>query len=491
METVGVGILVTTTTHQAGWTGLVAAAAFVPNAFLGPVGGALADRLPRRRVLLTTTTVQTVLAGTLTLLAATDRAHPGVVALIVLGAGCAMALGFPSYMALLPDLVPRDDLPGAVALSSAQWNLGRVIGPALAGIVIGIGGYEWAFGFNTVSFLAVIAVVLSLRLPPPAPVRESSIFASIRAGARFARADPGLRVVIAYMALNSLLAAPFIALVPAVALKVFGNGDYGTSLLVTAQGIGAVLMGLALGPLFARFGGRRVLLGVLGGLPLALIAYAAAPNLAVGVVTIFVVGFLYLGALSSFTTIAQLRAPAELRGRVLSLLMVLLGTLYPLGSVLQGAIADRIGLRATTAGAGILLGASLLLVRALRPELAGALDEAPASGAAEGADAGAGQGDGRDGLDHDEGAELVVAGQRAGDGVRDQEAGSAERRDDTPTLANRQADARDDERSEEHHAHDGADPGDHPGGGLRRGLDELHDQEQPVPPGQQSVGPPG
>ena len=491
METVGVGILVTTTTHQAGWTGLVAAAAFVPNAFLGPVGGALADRLPRRRVLLTTTTVQTVLAGTLTLLAATDRAHPGVVALIVLGAGCAMALGFPSYMALLPDLVPRDDLPGAVALSSAQWNLGRVIGPALAGIVIGIGGYEWAFGFNTVSFLAVIAVVLSLRLPPPAPVRESSIFASIRAGSRFARADPGLRVVIAYMALNSLLAAPFIALVPAVALKVFGNGDYGTSLLVTAQGIGAVLMGLALGPLFARFGGRRVLLGVLGGLPLALIAYAAAPNLAVGVVTIFVVGFLYLGALSSFTTIAQLRAPAELRGRVLSLLMVLLGTLYPLGSVLQGAIADRIGLRATTAGAGILLGASLLLVRALRPELAGALDEAPASGAAEGADAGAGQGDGRDGLDHDESAELVVAGQRAGDRVRDQEAGSAERRDDTPTLANRQADARDDERSEEHHAQDGADPGDHPRGGLRRGLDELHDQEQPVPPGQQSVGPPG
>src|SRR5262245_55891926 len=278
METVGVGILVTTTTHQAGWTGLVAAAAFVPNAFLGPVGGALADRLPRRRVLLATTTVQTVLAGTLTLLAATDSAHPGVVALIVLGAGCAMAIGVPSYMALLPDLVPRDDLPGAVALSSAQWNLGRVIGPALAGVVIGVGAYEWAFGFNTVSFLAVIAVVLSLRLPPPAPVQETSIFASIRAGARFARSDPGLRVVIAYMALNSLLAAPFIALVPAVALKVFDSGDYGTSLLVTAQGVGAVLMGLALGPLFARFGGRRVLLGVLGGLPLALVAYAAAPK---------------------------------------------------------------------------------------------------------------------------------------------------------------------------------------------------------------------
>jgi MFS family permease len=330
-------------------------------------------------------------------------------------------------MALLPDLVPRDDLPGAVALSSAQWNLGRVIGPALAGVVIGFGGFEWAFGFNTVSFLAVIAVVLSLRLPPPAPVQEASIFASIRAGARFARADPGLRVVISYMALNSLLAAPFIALVPAVALKVFGNGDFGTALLVTAQGIGAVLMGLSLGPLFARFGSRRVLVGVLGGLPIALLAYAAAPNLAAGVVTIFFVGFLYLGALSSFTTIAQLRAPAELRGRVLSLLMVLLGTLYPLGSVLQGAIADRVGLRVTTAGAAVLMAAALLLVRMLRPDLARALDEPERSGLEEGSDAGAGKRDGADRLDHNESAELVVPGERAGDGIGNEQTSSTKR----------------------------------------------------------------
>jgi MFS family permease len=429
METVGVGILVTTTTNRAGWTGLVAAAAFVPSAFLGPVGGALADRLPRRRVLLATTTVQTALAATLTLLAATDTAQPGVVALIVFAAGCAMALGFPAYMAMLPDLVPRDDLPGAMALSSAQWNLGRVIGPALAGVVIGVGGYEWAFGLNALSFLAVIAVVVSLRLPPPAPVREASILASIRAGGRFARTDPGLRVVIAYMALNSFLAAPFIALVPAVALKVFDNGDFGTSLLVTAQGIGAVLMGLSLGPLFARFGSRRVLLGVLFGLPIALVAYAAAPSLAVGVVTIFAVGFLYLGALSSFTTIAQLRAPTELRGRVLSLLMVLLGTLYPLGSVVQGAVADRVGLRATTAGAAILMGAALLAARLLRPDVARALDEPVSSGTADG---GAGDGDEPDGARHlpvPPGAEAVVAADGTGDGHGEEQRRRAQRRD--------------------------------------------------------------
>jgi MFS family permease len=374
METVGVGVLVTTETGQAGWAGLVAAAGFVPTAVLAPLGGALADRIPRRRLLLATTAVQTALAGLLTLLTATGTPGPGIVTLIVLGAGCSLALGFPAYQALLPDLVPREDLPGAIALSSAQWNLGRVIGPALAGVVIRVGGYAWAFGFNTISFAAVIAVLLVLRLPRPADAKEASIIEAIRAGARFVRADPGLRVVVGYMALNSLLAAPFIALVPAFALKVFHNEQAGTAALVTAQGVGAVLMGLSLGALHAHYGGRRVLLGVLWGLPAALCLYAFAPNLVVGVVAIFVVGFLYLGALSSFTTIAQLRSPAHLRGRVLSFLMVLLGTLYPLGSVLQGAIADRVGLRATTAGAGVLMAAALLLVRLARPSVATALD---------------------------------------------------------------------------------------------------------------------
>ncbi|MGH2781128.1 MAG: MFS transporter [Acidimicrobiia bacterium] len=375
METVAVGILVTTETGQAGWAGLVAAAGFVPSALLAPFGGALADRIPRRTLLLATSTVQTGLAAILTLLTAAGTPHPGVVTLIVLAAGCALALGFPAYQALLPDLVPREDLAGAVALSSAQWNLGRVIGPALAGVVIRFGGYEWAFGFNTLSFLAVIAVLVVLRLPRPAPATDASIVAAIVTGARFVRTEPGLRVVVGYMALNSLLAAPFIALVPAVALKVFHNEQAGTAALVTAQGVGAVLMGLSLGTLHARFGNRRVLLAVLWGLPAALCLYALAPNLAVGVVAIFLVGFLYLGALSSFTTIAQLRAPTELRGRVLSVLMVLLGTLYPLGSVLQGSIADRVGLRATTAGAAVLMAAVLLVVRLTRPTMTKALDD--------------------------------------------------------------------------------------------------------------------
>src|SRR5438093_2868323 len=229
METVAVGILVTKATGQAQWAGLVAAAGFVPTALLAPVGGALADRLPRRRLLLATTTLQTIFAGTLCALAAVNAARPAAVTLIVLFAGCAQALGFPSYQAMIPDLVGREDLAGAVALGSAQWNLGRVIGPALAGIVISVGGYEWAFAVNTASFLAVLAAIAPLELPSPRPVPGQSVAAAIRDGIRYIVREPGLRALLSYLALNSLFAAPFIALIPAVAVKLSHDERGGTA----------------------------------------------------------------------------------------------------------------------------------------------------------------------------------------------------------------------------------------------------------------------
>ena len=290
METVAVGILIFQDTGKAGWSALVAAAAFVPIGVFGPFGGALADRLPRRRLLLTTTTLQTIFAGLLTLLAATGSPSPAVVLVIVFLAGCAQSVGFPAFQSLLPDLVPEEDIVGAVALSSAQWNLGRIVGPALAGIVISIGGFEWAFAINTASFFAVIVAVLVIRLPPPVEHDGQSILDSIRQGLRYTRRDPGLRVVVAYMTLNTFLAAPFIGLLPVMAIKVLDAGSAGTAALVTAQGIGAVAMALSLASLAARYTPRRVLLGVLWGLPPALILYAFMPTIALATMAVAVVG---------------------------------------------------------------------------------------------------------------------------------------------------------------------------------------------------------
>jgi MFS family permease len=375
METLALGIYVTKATGQAAWTGTIAAASFAPIAFFGPIGGALADRFPRKWLLMGTTIVQTGLASLLAVLFAVGQPSPLVLALIAFGNGICAGLGFPAFQAILPDLVPVEVLPGAIALSSAQYNLGRVFGPALAGIVIGLGGYAWAEAVNAASFFAVIAVLLTLSLPKPgAHAREEKLFRSIAQGFRFVRRERGLRVNAAAMCLNTFLAAPFIALVPAMAEKVLHDGDAGTSVLIVAQGIGAVSMALFLGTLVQRHGPRRLLVGLMAALPPALAAYAYAPNLAVSALALLVVGALYLGALSTFSTIAQLRSPASIRGRVLAVNTMILGSLYPLGAVIQGKVADGIGLRATTFGAAAIMAAALLGAHLVRPGLTSALD---------------------------------------------------------------------------------------------------------------------
>jgi len=355
METVGLGIFVERTTGQAAWVGLVAAAGFVPSAVVGPFGGALADRLPRKALLVGSNTVAAALAIVLTITIATDVATAPLVAAIALVNGCIGAVGFPAFMAILPELVPEDELAGALALSSAQYNLGRIIGPVLAGLVIGFGGYEWAFALNAASFVAPVLAILPLTIPTPVANRDTSMLRSIREGLSFVRHEPGIRSVIGYFALNSFLAAPFIALIPSFATLLTDREDLGTSVLVTGQGVGAVLMALSLNALMRKLGARDLYRAVVLALPLALIAYAGSPNLVFGAITIIAVGAVYLGGLSTFNTITQLRTPAALRGRVLSTNMIILGSLYPLGSVVQGWVGDQVGLRATTMGAAALL----------------------------------------------------------------------------------------------------------------------------------------
>jgi MFS family permease len=356
METVAVGDLVANRTGEAGWTAFVAAAGFLPMGLLGPVGGALADRVDRRRMLQAMTLAQMAFAVILTVLAATDRANPGAVALVVFGAGCVAGLGFPAYSAMLPDLVPARDLLAGMSLSQAQWNLGRVIGPALAGIAIGLGSYTWAFGVNAVSFAVMLVALAALRLDARAPHTDTDgLWTRMRVGARAAWAEPGVRSSIILISVVALTASPFIALIPAMA-RVRFDGDPGlTARFVTAQGVGAVVGALVLPVLAERFGRYRMLLASFVLLPAALVAYGLAPDPAGATVALVAVGGTYMFVFSGIGTTVQMRAPAALRARVLSFYFLALGTLYPIGAAIQGPIADSVGLGAVTAVSGLAL----------------------------------------------------------------------------------------------------------------------------------------
>ncbi|HZD68344.1 MAG TPA: MFS transporter, partial [Actinomycetes bacterium] len=242
METVAVGVYVTQTTGQAGWTGTIAALTYAPTVLLGPVAGALADRFDRRRYLVSIALFQTALAATLALLAVTGRLSIPLVATIVLLEGAAFASYMPASQAMIPDLVTSEDLLGAMTLGGAQWNLGRVIGPALAGLVIAGGGLAWAFWFNAASFGAVLLALGLISVPPLRHRGEqvTRVWRTIGEGVAAARRDAGIRTALLLLLATTFLVSPFIGLVPAVAIKVFDRGAAGTSALVTAQGIGAV-----------------------------------------------------------------------------------------------------------------------------------------------------------------------------------------------------------------------------------------------------------
>jgi len=381
MQTVALGVLVFARTDQPGWTGLVAAAAFVPIGLLAPLGGALADRLDRRRWLIVTTLAEASFATLLAVLAATGHDPPAVLVVLAFCGGASGAIGFPAFQAMVPDLVPAEDLLGAVSLSSAQFNLGRVIGPALAGLALLTHNYGVVFGINAASFAAVVVALAMVRLPKPVrSPEELSMVARLAAGARAAAAEPGCRAAIQLIAVVALLASPFIALVPAMSGVLDRDGvsaSVGTAILVTAQGVGAVAGALVLPTIAERVGRRTMLRAALLSLPILLTLYGLAPSLWVSAAALLAVGAGYIAVLTGLNTVVQLRAPAAVRGRVLSIYMMGLGIVYPIGAVLQGEIADHTGVREVTVAGAVVMLVAMAAIATLHPATFAALGASP------------------------------------------------------------------------------------------------------------------
>jgi MFS family permease len=361
METVALGYYVADTTGKASWSAIVAAAGFVPGAILGPIGSAMADRLRRQRVLIATNLASAVVAAALAIWVSGGDATPLGIAMLGFLAGSVNAFGFPSFQTSLPDLVPREHLVAAVGLSNAQWNLGRIIGPTLAGLTISLGGIQLALWCNAISFFGVIVAVSLVHFPHRDPVRRP-IFTALADGVRFARATPAMRRMLVVMIAVIGLGSPFIAFVSQMATNVFGGDERSTSLLVTCQGVGAVIAAFTLGSTTNRLGGRRVMLVASFTMSGALVLYGSAPVLWLAAPCLTLLGLSYGFAFTSFAGVAQQHAPDEMRGRVLAVNSFVLGVLFPVGTLVQGALADLASLRAITIASGVTLAVVLTVV---------------------------------------------------------------------------------------------------------------------------------
>jgi MFS family permease len=376
MQAVAVGALLISRTGEATWAVLVAAAAFLPLGLLSPLGGALADRWPRRPVLIAGNVAAAAVAVALALLIGAGHEDPAVLVGLVALQGAASAIIGPFQQAILPDLVPQSQFLPAIALNSAQFNLGRIAGPALAGATVAAFGYPVAFAANAASFLAVVVALAFVRLERGSG-KAGGLLESLREGFRVARAEPSCWAAVCTIAVVALIASPFIALVPAMAERLAGTGGRtvatATGVLTTAQGVGAVAGALCLTGLAARYGRGRVLAGSLVLFPVTLVAYGTAQDIWWGAIALFAVGLVYIGVLSGLSTVVQLRAPQAYRGRVLSLYLVALGVAYPVGSLVQGPIVDRIGIGWTTTATALLLSLVLAVIAVWRPSARRAL----------------------------------------------------------------------------------------------------------------------
>lgn len=354
-------------TGSALWVGMVSVWQFLPGLFLGPVGGAFADRHERRRVVFLT---QTGMAAAAFLMWAAWQWGPRepLVLLALVGlSGIFQGLNLPSWQSLVSDLVPRDDLRSAVSLNSLQFNAARAIGPAVAGAVLAAFGPAWAFFLNGVSFffvLAALSLIRGLGDAGPAAAPSSGITRQFTEAVRYIRGRPGILVSLLVSVLIGVLGNPVFQLTVVFAESVFHTGAVGLGLLNAALGVGAVLAAPLVSGGFRGLSLSRTVRWGLVVYGMALMAFALAPGYPFALFSLVVVGGCFLAVVSGVNTSVQLMVADRLRGRVMACRIMVTTASFPVGGLLQGHLTDLLGPRAALCGVGaVMLLSALLLVR--------------------------------------------------------------------------------------------------------------------------------
>jgi MFS family permease len=369
MQSVALGIFLTETTRNPLWLGLLTVSAWTPAIIGSPIGGVVADRWSRQRWIQLNNFVMACTASALAVAALTHHLTPELACYLAIGEGLCSSASWAAWQSLLRDLVDPDEVLAAVSLSSAQFNLGRIIGPVFASVALVLGSVGLCFLVNAASFIFVLIVFSFVRTAPrPKPTERVRFFAETLAGARRAWSVKGCRNPILAIGAIGLVASPIIALVTAMAIITLHSGKVGTTWLVTAQGAGAVVAALAL-PIVAKRTSRVLALRrSIGALAISLLLYALAPSLIIAVVAMVLVGGSYMGTLASLNTSVQMHAPLAERSRILSLYTLSLSIFYPLGAFAQAALARDFGVRDVTLVSAIVLVVVIGAVRFLKPE---------------------------------------------------------------------------------------------------------------------------
>ena len=365
VQLIVVGSLVARQSGSALQTGLIALATIAPQGMCAPFGGLLADRYDRRRVFIAGLLGQGVVTAVLAFLVASGVRSALPLSGVILLSSAAGSFAAPAYSAMLPDLVPPEELIAMVSLGIYSWNSGRIIGPLLATVLGGVLGPTWTVTFNAVSFGVMALAVASVRRSfLPGGDVSGGVRHRLREGWQALQRTPGCQAAIGVVMLLNVTVAGFMGLIPIYARSVFHGGTQLAGVISAMQGGGAIVGSIAVTVLAVRMRRSGLMSFIVPSLFISFLLYAQAPN--TGVACVAVIG-LGAGASSFFVSgmaVAQRDAPAAQRGRVLSLVQTAMGACYGIGIVVMGGLGDLFSLRvAFTVGALAFAAGAIAIVR--------------------------------------------------------------------------------------------------------------------------------
>lgn len=369
MQTTAQAWLVLQLTSSAFKVSLVAVFQFLPVLFFSLLGGIVADRLPKRNLLVVTQILSAIEAAILAVLVGTGRIELWHVYLLALALGIVSAFDMPARQAFVVEMVGKEDLVNAVALNSAMFNGARVIGPAIAGVLIAVAGTTICFGLNAASYIAVIICLLMMAVPTKVRAAGRGGMSDIREGLAYVRATPALFLPIVLVGFVATFGMNFQVWVPLLAKHEFkaGAGEFGA--LTAALGIGSMIGALGLAfrntkPRYSFMIGTAILLAVMN----ILLAVAGAIPLPIAVALIILpfIGCAMTMTMAIANSIIQTESRDELRGRVMSVYMMVFGGTAPFGALLAGALASGLSTPASIAIGGFVTLAAALAISTRR-----------------------------------------------------------------------------------------------------------------------------
>lgn len=358
MQNTAQGYLAFELTQSPAFLGYLGFAGGLPSWAFTLYGGVVADRVSRRTLMVVTQAVMMVLAFVLAGLVATDLVQSWQLVLMAVLLGIANAFDAPARQAFVVEMVTREDLTNAIALNSTMFNAAAVVGPAIAGVVYALWGPAWCFTINGLSYLAVIAALLAMRLPPFTPrQRQASAMVEMRQGLGYVRRDRVVRTLILNMAVIAMFGISLVNLLPAWSVDVLGGDVRTNGALLAARGVGAMVGALMIAAL-----GSRVMRGRIWSvgsfvMPAAMLAFAAVRLVPLSMAALALVGWSFMVVANTSNAMVQTTVPDDLRGRVMGIYTLMFFGGMPLGALLIGSLAEK-----TSEPAAVVINAAVVLL---------------------------------------------------------------------------------------------------------------------------------